>query len=138
MKNLLKLATAGVLAVSALAGSAALAQGEAQPLIIGATRLMLIRNDDTLNGREMSVQDRIGHVQDVFAKHLGGKFARFTWKKWGDRVHLYLNNEFVLAVSPADAKATGYKSAEQLAPVWLAELKKGFTNAHAGNTGGGI
>lgn len=136
MKNTLKLLAAGLLAVSALLGTPALAQDEAEPLIIGSTRLLMVRAGDTLNGRPMTVGERIGHVHDVYAKHLGGKYARVTSKKWGDRVHLYLNNDFVLAVTPADAAATGYKSAEQLAPVWAAALRKGFNEGHVQGKGG--
>lgn len=138
MRNILKLAAAALVAGSVLLGGAARAQDGGQPLIIGNTRLLLVRHGDTLNGRPMSVDERIGHVQDVFAKHLGGKYARVTTKKWGDRVHLYLNNDFVLAVTPADAQATGYKSAEQLAPIWAAALRKGFTNGHVQGNGGAI
>ncbi len=90
----------------------------------------MIRVGDTLNGREMSVQDRINHVQDVFPKYLGGPNGRITWKKWGDRVHLYLNGDFVLAVTPADAQATGYKTADTLAPIWAQALQRAFRLAH--------
>lgn len=134
MKTLLRLAFAALVA----AVVAPAVRAEEKPLVIGGVRLMLIRTGDTLNGRAMSVDERIGHVQDVFAKHLGGKYGKFTWKKYGDRVHLYLNNDFVLAVTPADAKATAHKSAEKLAPIWLEELKKAFNATHAGNTGGAI
>lgn len=103
---------------------------EARPLIIGTNRVLMLRSGDTLNGRQLSVQDRINHVQDVFPKYLGGPAGKITWKKWGDRVHLYLNGEFVLAVTPADAAATGYKTAEQLAPIWLEKLQRGFDLAH--------
>jgi hypothetical protein len=136
MRNIVKFAAAAVLAAGALLAVPAMAQDEARPLIIGSTRLLIIRNGDTLNGRPMSVAERIGHVQDVFAKHLGGKYAKVTWKNWGDRVHLYLNNDFTLAVTPADAAATGYKSAAQLAPVWVQALRKGFNEAHVQGKGG--
>jgi hypothetical protein len=112
-----------------LAGSPARAQDEPKPLIIGANRVLTIRVGDTLNGREMSVQDRINHIQDVLPKHLGGALGKITSRKWGDRVHLYLNGDFVLAVTPADAKATGYKTAEQLAPIWAHALDWGFQAA---------
>lgn len=103
---------------------------EATPLIIGTNQVLTVRTGDTLNGRDMSIEDRIGHLQDVFAKYLGGQHGKFTSKKWGDRVHLYLNGEFVLAVTPADARATGYKTAAALAPVWHKALEAGFAGAH--------
>lgn len=130
MHRLIRLAVAALVAGGALAGTAAQAQDGPQPLIIGSNRILMIRVGDTLNDRDWSVQDRINHVQDVFPKYLGGPNGRITWKKWGDRVHLYLNGEFVLAVTPDDAEATGYKSAEQLAPVWAAALQRGFRLAH--------
>ena len=126
---------AALLAAAALMGAAG-ASGEEKPLIIASTRLLIVRSGDTLNGRAMSVDERIGHVQDVFAKHLGGKYAKVTWKSWGDRVHLYLNNDFTLAVTPTDASSTGYKTATQLAPVWVEALKKGFNEAHVQGKGG--
>jgi len=135
MKTLLRLALA---ALTALIVVPAVRAEDGKPLVIGGVRLMLIRTGDTLNGRDMSIDERIGHVQDVFAKHLGGKYGKFTSKKFGQRVHLYLNSEFVLAVTPADAAATAHKTTDKLAAIWLAELKKGFTATHAGNTGGAL
>lgn len=131
MLRLARLAQAAVAACALVAApSPARAQDGPQPLILGTNRILTLRVGDTLNGREMSVQDRINHVQDVFPKHLGGANGRITWKKWGDRVHLYLNGDFVLAVTPADAHATGYKSAEQLALVWADRLQRGFNQYH--------
>ncbi|HTE21228.1 MAG TPA: hypothetical protein VK689_22925 [Armatimonadota bacterium] len=131
MIRLAHIAAAALAAAVLLApGAPARAQDEARPLIIGATRLFTIRSGDTLNGRTLSVDDRIGHVQDVYAKYLGGQFGRFTWKKWGDRVHHYLNGQFALAVTPQDAAATGYKNTEQLAAIWLRELQRGFDESH--------
>jgi hypothetical protein len=131
MKRLARWALAALAAAVALVGApSARAQDEAKPLVIGNTQLFLIRSGDTLNGRQMSVQDRIDHVQDVFAKYLGGQYAKFTWKKFGQRVHIYLNGEFVLAVTPADAQATAYKQAEKLAPIWVKGLQKGFAEGH--------
>jgi hypothetical protein len=129
-------ATAALLAVGLAlgAGAPARAQDEAAPLIIGTNRLLMLRHGDTLNGRPMTVQERINHVQDLFPKYLGGPMGRITSKPWGDRVHLYLNGDFVLAVTPADAKGTGYKSAAQLAPVWAKALQRGFEEARVQGT----
>jgi hypothetical protein len=123
--------TAGALLVSGLAGAGpAAAQGDDQPLKIGTTQVFIIRSGDTLNGRDWTVQDRIDHVQDVLPKHLANPNSRFTTKKWGERVHIYLNGDFILAVTPADAETTGYKSASTLAPIWLKGLQRGFKEAH--------
>lgn len=134
MRNLI---AGGLLAATLIAG-AGWAQGGPNALVIGPTRVLMIRSADTLNGQEQAPEVRIAHVHDVFAKHLGGKYARFTTKPWGDRVHIYLNGDFVLAVTPADAKATGYKSAAQLAPIWTEALKKAFNAAHVEGKGGAI
>lgn len=124
---------AGTLLLSS--GAAVRAQEVSKPVIIGATWLFPLRADDTLNGKEWSIQDRIDHLHDVFAKHLGGQYAKFSAKKWGERVHLYLNDEFVLAVTPADAKAVGHKSAVTLAPIWMRKLAQGFDDTHTPITG---
>jgi len=130
-------AALAALALAALlgAGHPAVAQDEARPLVIGPTRLFTIRTGDTLNGRQLSVQERLNHIQDILPRHLGGPNGKITTKKWGDRVHLYMNGDFILAVTPADARATGYKTAEQLAPIWVADLQRGFNEAHVRITG---
>ena len=132
---LVALTFGGVVCAPLSAPRAAYAQEGAKLLTIGNVPLFLIRNGDTLNGKEMSVQDRINRIQDVYAKYLGGQNGKITSKKWGDRVHLYLNGDFVLAVTPADAKATHHKTAETLAPVWAAELQRGYDGAHTPSTG---
>jgi hypothetical protein len=141
MHRLTRLA-AGLLAAGAIVAAGlipgarpAAAQEGSKLLTIGNTPLFLIRLGDTLNGKEWTVQDRISHIQDVYAKHLGGQYGKFTWKKWGDRVHLYLNGDFVLAVTPADAQATHHKTAETLAPVWMKGLEKAFDAGHTHSTG---
>lgn len=127
---------AGTLGTAGLpAARPAYAQNSAKLLTVGNTPLFLIRVGDTLNGQEWTISDRINHVQDVYAKYLGGQYSKFTAKKWGDRVHLYLNGEFLLAVTPADAQATHHKSAETLAPIWMASLEKGFEQGHTPSTG---
>jgi hypothetical protein len=137
MNRFARLAAAAVVAGTLLlsGGAAVQAQEGSKPVIVGATWLFPLRTDDTLNGKEWSIQDRIDHLQDVFAKHLGGQYAKFSAKKWGERVHLYLNDEFVLAVTPADAKAVGHKSATTLAPIWMKKLAEGFNDTHTPITG---
>ena len=137
MHRIARLVAAGVAAGTLLlsSGVAVRAQEGSKPVIIGATWLFPLRVDDTLNGKEWSIQDRIDHLQDVFAKHLGGQYAKFSAKKWGERIHLYLNDEFVLAVTPADAKAVGHKTALTLAPIWMKKLAQGFDDTHTPITG---
>jgi hypothetical protein len=104
----------------------AAAQDAPEPLVVGAERALMIRTTDLLNGREMSIQDRIDLAQDIFPKHLGSRFGRITTRTWGPRVHFYLNGDFFLAATPADARVNGYKSAAALARVWLPALQRAF------------
>ena len=130
MDRVFRFAVSALVAAGVLAAGPVRAQGEPGTLIIGTNRILKLRAPDTLNGREWTVEQRINHVHDVFPKYLGGPFGKITSKKWGDRIHLYLNNEFVLAVTPADAQATGYKTTAQLAEVWARALQRGFNLAH--------
>ncbi len=102
------------------------AQNEPQTLVIGGERLMTLRTVDTVNRRRMTIQDRIDLVQDVFPKYLGGRFGRITSRPVGNRVHFYLNGDFFLACSPADAHVNGYRSAAQLARIWRPMLQRAF------------
>jgi hypothetical protein len=56
---------------------------------------------------------------------------RFSVRPIRDRRHIDLNGEFLLAVTPEDAKATGYKTAEALYKVWLAAIQKAVADATA-------
>ncbi len=137
MPRIIRLVAGIVLAGAALSGAvSAHAQAVGKPLIIGGTRLLQIRAADRVNGNLMSIDQRINHVQDVYAKHLGGQAGRITWKQVGDRVHLYLNGDFVLGVSPFDAKLNGYKGADKLGPVWAKALTRGFAEGHVRSTPG--
>jgi hypothetical protein len=132
--GLLAAGTLGTAAVVVTSRSAS-AQDGAKLLVVGNTPVVLIRVGDTLNGKEWTIQDRIDHVQDVFAKHFGGANAKFTWKKWGDRVHVYLNGDFLIAVTPADAQATHHKSSGTLAPIWVKALQNAYELGHTHVTG---
>ncbi|MCC2670828.1 MAG: hypothetical protein K0Q72_3299 [Armatimonadetes bacterium] len=140
MHRLTRLA-AGLLAAGAIATvttvgtRSASAQNSAKLLTVGNTPLFLLRVGDTLNGQELTIADRINKVQDVFAKYLGGQSGKVTTKKWGDRVHLYLNGDFFMAVTPADAQATHHKSTATLAPIWAAAFEKAFDQGHTPSTG---
>ena len=107
------------------------AQDGPEVLIMGNEQVLRIRTGDTLNGRPMSIHDRIEHVYDVLPKYQGGRYGRFIGKPWRDRVHIYLNDEFILAVTPEDARSTGYKSAAQLAPIWLTALQNALRRGAA-------
>ncbi len=126
-RSLLGLALSSVLLGAGLPASAQ----KGQPLILGSEEVLRIRVGDTLNGKKLTVDDRIGRVEEVFAKHLGGKGGVVSRKKVGSRVHLYLNGDFVLAVTSSDAAGTGYKTVDRLANVWQSALRKAFAASSA-------
>jgi len=130
-----RLAASLVVAVAAVAGSLssvpARAQGAPGVLKIGANWVTTLRNGDRLNGRDWTAQDRIDHVHDYIAKHLGGQNAKVTSRKIGERTHLYVNGDFVLAVTPDDARVNGYKTTEKLAAVWAPRLTRALHDAGA-------
>jgi hypothetical protein len=103
------------------------AQGKSlYPVVIGGRVRVNLRVGDTLNGRAVTPEERVQTIDEVFAKHLGGKKGKVTAKKVGDRVHLYLNGDFILAATPADAKAGGYKKVDEVAAAWQKSLQKAF------------
>jgi len=117
-----------VLAVAAaLLGTPAGA--ELTPIVIGGKVRINLRQGDTLNGKTITVEERRQTVDEIFAKHLGGKKGKITTKKVGERVHIYLNGDYVIAATPADAKAGGYKKVDQLAAAWTKSLQNGFNEA---------
>ena len=135
MNRLARLAASLVVAVAAAAGTLlsapAVAQGAPGVLKVGSSWVATLRNGDRLNGRDWTAQDRIDHVHDYIAKHLGGQRAKVTSRKIGERTHLYVNGDFVLAVTPEDAKVNGYKTTEKLAAVWAPRLSSALSEAGA-------
>jgi len=81
--------------------------------------------------RQQTIQQRVDHIQDVAAKHLGGEPLRFAVRPVGARRHIDVNGEFLVAVTPEDAAATGYKTAAALAPIWRDALARGFRRTRA-------
>lgn len=96
-------------------------------VVIGQATCFRIRVTD----KGQTVQQRVDHIQDVAAKHLGGDAVTFTVRSVGERRHIDLNGEFLVAVTPGDAKATGHKSAATLAPVWRDALERAFMLSRA-------
>lgn len=110
------------------------AQSEAstapQGLTIGGNYAFHIKCPDTLNGERWSIQMRVDHFQDICAKYLGRPGTRFTGKMVDrERVHLYLNGEFILAVTPKDAQINKCKKPAELAPIWKKKLQAAFDDA---------
>jgi hypothetical protein len=96
-------------------------------VIIGDVTCFRLRAPD----RDQSVQQRIDHLQDIAAKHLGGGPVHFQVRAVGPRRHIDVNGDFLVAVTPADAAATGYKTAAALAPVWQRALERAFRHTGA-------
>jgi len=114
-----------VLGVSLFAGIAS----ADRPVIvmIGSTKCFAIRQPDG----KRTVQQRADGIQDAFIKHLGGSKGAFTTKPAGQNINIYLNNDFVIAATPADALAAKQKTAKVLASQWTALLQKAFNETKA-------
>ncbi|MBI3912221.1 MAG: hypothetical protein HY320_14985 [Armatimonadetes bacterium] len=95
-------------------------------LKIGPVSCFMVRRPDG----EWSAKQRVNHVQDVFAKHLGAAQGNFSTRRRGDRVNIFLNGDFVIGVTPVDAKATGFADAPSLAKIWIERLRKAFDETH--------
>jgi len=125
MRRILTL-TLAVLGPASLLGGSGVAAPEGM-VILGNTTCFRIRVPDG----SKTIQQRVDHIQDVVARYLGSSAARFTVRPIRDRRHIDLNGEFLLAVTPEDAKATGYKTAEALAKVWVPKLRMAFQESSA-------
>jgi len=120
------------LALAAVSTAPLAAQDEKpKPLVVAGKQVLILRVGDTLNGQNLTIEGRISSADNVLAKHLGSKAGKFTSKNVGARVHIYLNGDFLIAATPADAKATGFKDAKALAETWLKKLKPAFKEAAA-------
>jgi hypothetical protein len=128
--SLRSLVTAFLAAGTLLGAGACVAQeNKIVPIVIGGKQRINLRVGDTLNGRAVTIEERVQKVDEIFAKYLGGKKGKVTQKKVGQRIHLYLNGEYVLAATPADAKAGGYKKVEQVAAAWEKALTTAFNES---------
>ncbi len=115
------------LCLALLAGMAGAASQPRGMVVIGQATCFRIRLAD----RGQNVQQRVDHIQDVAAKFLGGDPVTFTIRAVGERRHIDVNDEFLVAVTAEDAHATGYKTAATLAPVWRSALEKAFLQSRA-------
>ena len=96
-------------------------------VVIGSITCFRLRVPD----RGQSVRERVDHIQDIAAKYLGGDAVHLTIRPVGNRQHIDVNGEFLVAVTPDDARATGHKSAATLAPLWRAALESAFLQSNA-------
>jgi hypothetical protein len=126
------LAAAGCLALLlAPTGRAHAEEGDDGKVQIGSVSCFTIRRPD---GR-LIIRQRVFRVHNVFAKHLGGNKAAFTTQVTPTRVQIFLNGDFVIAVTAEDAKATGYKRPADLAAIWVKSLKHAFEETYAQHDG---
>jgi hypothetical protein len=109
------------------AGAAAPETATRGTVVIGAVTCFRIRVPD----RGESVQQRVDFIQDMAPKFLGGDPVQFTIRRVGKRQHIDVNGEFIVAVTPDDARATGYKTAAALAPIWRDALEHALTLSSA-------
>jgi hypothetical protein len=110
-----------------VAGAAIAMSPSPGAVVIGQTTCFRIRVTD----KGQSVQQRVDHIQDIAAKYLGGDAFKLTIRDVGDRRHIDVNGEFLVAVTPTDANATGHKSAATLAPLWRDALERAFLQSRA-------
>jgi len=118
------------LAGLALAVAVGAAWAMAQPrgtVVIGQATCFRIRVPD----KGETIQQRLDRIQDVAAKFLGGEPVHLTIRPVGKRQHIDVNGEFLVAVTPEDARATGYKTAAMLAPMWRNALERAFLQSNA-------
>jgi hypothetical protein len=118
--------------ILALGGLLALGPALAEPapdtakVLIGTVYCFMIRRPDGA----LTPRDRADQVQDVFAKHLGGGPGVFTIQKPTKgapyRSRILLNGDTVIAVTDDDARATRFRTASELAPIWKEALELAF------------
>jgi hypothetical protein len=96
-------------------------------VMIGSTMCFAIRQPDG----KLTAQQRADAIQDVFIKYLGGNKGVFTTRPVGKKVNIYLNGDFVVAATPADATASKFKTPAKLAANWKALLLKAFNETKA-------
>jgi hypothetical protein len=118
MRGWIILALAGVLTALCV-GAASPATEPRGTVVIGQVTCFRIRVPD----RGLTVQQRVDYIQDMAPKFLGGDPVQVTIRPVGEEQHIDVNGEFVVAVTPGDARATGYKNAAALAPIWRNALE---------------
>jgi hypothetical protein len=110
-----------------LAGAAIAMAPPRGSVVIGQVTCFRIRVPD----RGQTVQQRVDHIQDLAPKYLGGETITFTVRTLGERRHIDVNGEFLVAVTPGDARATGHKGPATLALVWRDSLERAFLQSRA-------
>jgi hypothetical protein len=118
MRRWVVLALAGVLTALCVGATSAATEPRGT-VVIGQITCFRIRVPD----RGLTVQQRVDYIQDMAPKFLGGDPVQVTIRPVGEEQHIDVNGEFVVSVTPGDARATGYKNAAALAPIWRGALE---------------
>jgi hypothetical protein len=111
--------------------AAASAYGDAQvPVVIGSVECFVVRCPDG----ELTAADRVDHIHEVFARHLGspkGEFAvRKSPKPGSTKLQILLNGDQVINVTSNDARATRSQKPEEIASLWMKALRHAFEETH--------
>lgn len=116
----------GALALALALPARAVAEERPPRVLIGNAYCFMIRRPDGA----LTARQRADAIQDVFARHLGSGQGSFTLRKAprgpGGRVEIRLNGDPVITVTDADALATRYRTASELAPIWKQALVDAF------------
>ena len=111
--------------------SGRVARGEAPVTVsVGTLRCFVVRCPD---GSE-TAQERADWLQEVFVRHLGAARGDFAVRRAGpasDRLDILLNGERVISVTTNDARATGFRTTAQLAPIWKRALERAFSETQS-------
>lgn len=97
-------------------------------VVLGTTNCFVIRVPDG----PTSAPERVARIRTVFERRHGRSPGRLTIRPDGARRLLYLDDEFLVAVTPADALATHHESAATLAPVWRDRLRRAWEENQPG------
>lgn len=103
------------------------AAAEPVNVVLGAMDCFVIRVPDG----DTSAAERAARIRSVFESSQGRPPGRFTIRAEGSRRLIYLDGDYLVAVTPDDAQATHHESAATLAPVWRDRLRLAWEEARA-------
>lgn len=109
------------------------AAAEPVNVVLGTTDCFVLRVPDG----DTSAAERAARVRTVFESRRGEPPGRFTLRAEGPRRLIYLDGDYLIAVTPADAQATHHESAATLAPVWRDRLRHAWLENVTGGAAAG-
>jgi hypothetical protein len=119
-----------VLASMLLMALAIAAAAEPVNVVLGVTDCFVIRVPDG----DTSPSERAARIRGVYESNRAELPGRFTIRAEGPRRLIYLDGDYLIAVTPADALATHHESAATLAPVWRDRLRFAWDERRGGNS----